>query len=169
MEFNWRLIICVLLLVACSPAARSTAVSTATATPGMTSLPSPVGTPPAGTGTDPATPVIVYGRSGGIAGGQSVWRVYADGRITSEVNGKPGTEGRTTADNVVAVVKRLVDAGFFDLSGSYMPDNPCCDRYTYTISVTYNGVSKTVQTMDGVQIPPALSTALSSAGTLVRQ
>ncbi|MFI7598183.1 protealysin inhibitor emfourin [Actinoplanes sp. NPDC049681] len=47
---------------------------------------------------------------------------------------------------------------FRRLAPEYLPENTCCDRFTYRVVAVYNsGVSKTVVTMDGVEnTPPVL-------------
>jgi hypothetical protein len=43
------------------------------------------------------------------------------------------------------------------LAGSYLPANPCCDRFEYLVTVRYtNGVTKKVRTVDGADAPALL-------------
>jgi hypothetical protein len=47
--------------------------------------------------------------------------------------------------------------GFRWLRGSYQPENPCCDRYSYRLTVTYRGGHrKTVSTVQGATAPHIL-------------
>ena len=47
--------------------------------------------------------------------------------------------------------------GFRRLRGSYQPGNPCCDRYSYRLTVTYRGGNhKTISTVQGTPAPPIL-------------
>ncbi|WP_018349699.1 hypothetical protein [Longispora albida] len=53
---------------------------------------------------------------------------------------------------------------FTTLGDSYLPDDPCCDRFTYDLTVRYkNGVVKTVSTIDGGGAPAILEQAISLA------
>jgi hypothetical protein len=46
---------------------------------------------------------------------------------------------------------------FLRLRGSYQPANPCCDRYSYVVTVSYlRGPRKTVSTVQGTDAPQIL-------------
>jgi hypothetical protein len=54
--------------------------------------------------------------------------------------------------------RRLASSpAFRRLHGSYLTDNPCCDRYSYRLTVTYRGgYRKRIATVQGVTAPPIL-------------
>jgi hypothetical protein len=91
-----------------------------------------------------ATAVSVI-RSGGLKGGR-VAIVYKDGA------GPP--EGKTAAD-VRQALRAASDPALLPIR-LVPPDNPCCDRYEYVITITYaNGSTKHFSTVDGEPWPPA--------------
>jgi hypothetical protein len=90
-----------------------------------------------------ATPIpattIVLDRAGGFAGIQDSFVVDRS------------TVGGQRARRIAA------SPGFRRLRGSYQPDNPCCDRYSYRVTVTYRGGShKTISTVQGATAPHVL-------------
>jgi hypothetical protein len=82
---------------------------------------------------------IVLERAGGITGGQDSFVVDR-----STVGGQ----------------RPLRMAGsytFKSLRSSYLPTNPCCDRYSYRVTVSYpDGRRKTVSTVQGTTAPRIL-------------
>ena len=83
--------------------------------------------------------VIVLERSGGFAGTRDSFVVdhsTAGGRRSLRMAGS---------------------AGFRSLRGSYQPANPCCDRFSYRLTVTYrDGHRKSVSTVQGTTAPRIL-------------
>lgn len=114
--------------------------------------------------------MIVLEQSGGIAGIHEIWRFYGDGRVVWEDRQK-GTRQQMElpADEVNNAVRQIVEGGFMDLAEKYMPANRCCDRFTYQLTVVYEGAVKTVATMDGAEQPPALADALAMVRMLIDQ
>lgn len=94
--------------------------------------------PPAAATPIPAT-AIVLERAGGFAGTRDSFVV--DG---STVGGQRA--------------RRLAGSPEFRrLRGSYQPGNPCCDRYSYRLTVTYRGGRhKAVSTVQGTTAPRIL-------------
>ena len=94
--------------------------------------------PPAAAEPPPATAIVLQ-RAGGFAGAQDsfvVDQVTAGGRRALQMAGSPA---------------------FRALRHSYQPENPCCDRYTYRLTVTYRGgYHKTVSTVQGTTAPRIL-------------
>lgn len=59
-------------------------------------------------------------------------------------------------------------ADFMALQNSFLDKNICCDRYLYTITVTANGQSKTVRTIDASPVaPPKLMQLIDILNQLV--
>jgi len=113
-------------------------------------------------------PVIKFNRSGGFAGLDQTFLIYADGRIV----GANGEERQASPEQVAAVLQQIEAASFFELDASYLPRDTCCDRFSYEITVHTPPQTKSVVTMDGVENQPdgltmtlaAITELLSSVG-----
>ncbi|MCB0194961.1 MAG: hypothetical protein KDJ65_23630 [Anaerolineae bacterium] len=169
------IIVLIILLTACGVPAQPAPTPTATViavTPAPTAPPlleptvaSPLPTPtepifespiatqvPDSSTDDPISdrPVIELKRSGGFAGREETFVIYADGRIENEAQG-------TFQADPQALETLLSDAatdGFFDLGDSYLSRDPCCDRFTYELTLRHNGQEKSVTTIDDADNPP---------------
>ncbi len=130
-------------------------------------LPSPSPTPSAPTKSEGV--LIIFERSGGIAGIHEIWRFYGDGRVIREerIRGTPFV-ARLPAENIERVARHLIETGFLELADEYMPTNPCCDLFTYRLTLVYEGKTKTVTTMDFAEQPRALVEALRVVNELIR-
>ncbi len=147
------LVLCAaLLLLGCGPA--TNLPPTEEGVPRGTPVPGEEATP--GKGSEEGKGLLlVYERSGGIAGVQQVYEIYADGRIVAKDDRQgANTTMQVDAESVKELVMAIERAGFFELKGSYLPLNKCCDRMTHRITIYRNGEAKTVTTMDGVENPP---------------
>ncbi|MGB9890537.1 MAG: hypothetical protein ACPLTQ_12855 [Anaerolineae bacterium] len=114
--------------------------------------------------------MIIFERSGGLAGVHEVWRFYEDDRVVKTEQHRNTTEEAQFQPGVVKdAVQRIVEGGFLDLADEYMPANRCCDRFTYRLTIVYEGSVKTVTTMDGAERPPALASALAVVNSLIGQ
>jgi emfourin len=91
----------------------------------------------------PATAVVVE-RTGGFAGSRDSFMVDR-----STVGGRPSLRMAGSSD-------------FLRLRSSYQPVNPCCDRYSYRVTVTYRGGHhKTVSTVQGTPAPRILGNLIA--------
>jgi len=105
--------------------------------------------------------VLIYKRTSGKMGiGPTFfeWRFYADGRV--EVS--DGRVYQITPEEVKTLVDSMTAQGFFALEADYTPEDTCCDRAVYEISVQQDGRVYQVTTLDGANNPPELDTALQS-------
>jgi len=110
--------------------------------------------------------VLVYERSGGLAGVSERWVIYGDGRVVTG----DGRESRVTPKEVAEVASEARELGFFDMADKYMPKDPCCDRFTYTITIQGRDGMHTVETMDGTEsAPQALWDLLDMIAQLIEQ
>ena len=138
---------------------------TATAVP-PTSLP-PTAVPPA---TEPASepmtePVIVFYQSGGIMGLTDEWRFFPSGLLVD----KNGEKWQLPPARMEALLATARAADFFTLADSYMPENTCCDFFTYTVEFHDGGASHTVTTMDNAtNAPPGLTDLIWSIQDILR-
>ena len=102
--------------------------------------------------------------SGGIAGIDETWVLAADGTILG-----PGSHvGLLTADQRARLEAAIVAAGFFDLDSEYLPEDPCCDRFNYEVTITSGGRTHTVATIDGADAPESLFTLIGTFLEVVR-
>jgi hypothetical protein len=128
--------------------------------PGQSPLASPVAAP--------TSVILRYQRVGGIGGFDETWVFYADGRVTHTGRGA-GADRQLTPDQVAALIGAIRAANLVALNESYIPPNTCCDRFTHTLTITLDGQTKTVRTLDAAPgEPPALSGLITTLNGLVR-
>ncbi|MFM8321755.1 MAG: hypothetical protein ACKOC5_12650 [Chloroflexota bacterium] len=142
--------------------------------PGTPALPSTGGTglpttPPLGTQAAtpepelPAGAVILFQRSGGIAGVDEAWTVYADGRVID----RSGKATQADPASIAAMVGVVRSAGFFQMQTQY-GDSPSPDAYTYILTVRDGDQVHSVTTFDGADnVPPELTLILSQIQSLL--
>ena len=102
---------------------------------------------------------ITYHRSGGFAGTDDTWTISADGTVTHQGQ-TPGTPQQLSAAQMAELTAAIRAANFMSLEDSYVPQDSCCDRYLYEITVTIGEQSKTVRTIDASPTAPAELTQL---------
>jgi hypothetical protein len=108
--------------------------------------------------------VIVFERGGGIAGIHEVWTVYADGATASA----EGAGQAVAAAEVEAVMAEADRLGFWEMEAAYGANDQCADCFTYNLTLTWEGRTKTVTTMDAASdAPPELSELLTAVSQLV--
>lgn len=108
--------------------------------------------------------VIIYERSGGLAGVSEQWSIYPDGRILAG----DGREWQVEPEQVKQLIGEIEASGFFDLSGQYMPRNPCCDRFTYSLVVRNGDKINRVTTIDAApDVPGSLWEALGAVRSFI--
>ena len=159
----WKIVLLVLTLAvaACQP-------------PATTMGDSPVGAaggqPQATTASaNPATqtPVIVYSRSGGIAGIRQRYEIYADGRIVVDDKGRV-SERRADAEQVQATLDKLETLGFFSLPAGLPGPGTGADRITSELSITRDGKAYTVTMIDGeAGMPAGLAESFALVSALI--
>jgi hypothetical protein len=102
--------------------------------------------------------ILFYQRSGGVAGEILTVRIYEDGTVERIVGPpEPETAVQMTPVDPATVASLLADlegAGFFDLARSYLPEDPCCDRYLYLISAERDGEVQTVEALEATPDTP---------------
>lgn len=101
----------------------------------------------------PGAAVLIYERSGGIAGEMVTVNVYADGTVerTASQNapGEPLEIYVVDPAEVEAMLAELEEVGFFELESSYVPEDPCCDLFTHLMSVRRGDDIHTVEALEG--------------------
>jgi hypothetical protein len=139
-----------LMLGACAPATMPAPI----ATRGLSPLASPL------EGQAASQEITIrYHRSGGFAGTDDTWTLSADGAVSHQGQ-TPGTPEQLTAAQMAELTAAISAANFMSLEDSYVPQETCCDRYLYEITVTIGGHSKTVRTIDASPTAPAGLTRL---------
>jgi hypothetical protein len=159
----FSVIVLALLLAAC--AQEVALVAPTVASPLSTTSPLSTPTPPAAKKPSlPTDAVIVYQRSGGLAGRTEEWTIYADGRVVSG----DGRTGQLSPQEVANLVRQIEAAGFGGWRDTYGSPAACCDRFTYNLTVRLAGQTKMVTTIDAASEEPAtLRTILGQVTQLV--
>jgi hypothetical protein len=168
------LVIIVLLLAACGGNATPTAVpqipttaDTATPEPVVTTAPreyetgAPATLPIPGTlATAPATEDpdkgtvfddLTFSRTGGLAGQPINIELTGTGSLT-----RNGAASQVTPDQITQIVNAIDKVDFFGLSGVFTAPGTSADAYHYSLTITRNGASRTINAQDGL-IPPELA------------
>lgn len=112
---------------------------------------------PEGEGEPAERPLIVYHRSGGIAGTEEEWKIFASGRITHADLAKPETpiqERKVEPEEVAELIHKVETLGFFDLEDDYVPLDTCCDRFTHEVTVRRGGNVKSLRVLDAAPEAP---------------
>lgn len=115
--------------------------------------------------------VINYQKSGGFAGVDERWLIYDDGHVEGH-DLATGDRGRAWTAEVGAravadLLKLIKKEGFFSFKERYFPQNLCCDRFTYRITVFNEGKEKSVTVMDGADAPEGLWRIIGELNKLV--
>ena len=146
MKRYWILfLLATLLLSACAGAARSEANAPETAL---------------------GEPLIAYHREAGQIAAPEEWRFYQGGQALRPNSPAAAVE----VDAVTAVLEQAEAVGFFDWKDAYGASLDCADCYHYTLTLTYNGRTKTVTVTEGLKDePPAFWDLLRSVRALADQ
>lgn len=172
-QASWWMMVALLVLAACGPATGlpqgGPGEPRVTSPLPQVSSPTESSAPASGEGSEGV--VLVYERSGGIAGIVQVFTVYADGRViltsNRETAGKPA---QVDPETVKALVLAMERAGFFDLQESYLTEDVCCDRVVHRIVVYRDGQAKSVTTIDGYEgMPEALRQVLDALNRFLQE
>jgi hypothetical protein len=94
--------------------------------------------------------------SGGFAGrGNGSYTIDSGGTVTvTDMAGKSCTY-ELTKEELARIEKLLVKAKPKAWSASYMPKNPCCDRFEWTLTLTAGERTYKTQWLDREPKPPA--------------
>ena len=95
-------------------------------------------------------PVIVFQRSGGLAGVSEQWSIYANGKITT----KDGKELKIDTAQVTALLEAIQAAGFYDMKAGIGGPSNCKDCYTYQLTVTSDKKSNSLTVQEGSKDMP---------------
>ena len=102
--------------------------------------------------------------SGGLEGREETWVLEADGTVL----GPDGYVGTVSAADRARLAAAVEAAGFFDLDAEYLPEDQCCDRFVYVVTITQGAVTHTVTTIDAAEAPESLFVLIGTFLDLVR-
>jgi hypothetical protein len=102
--------------------------------------------------------------SGGLAPIDETWILGADGTVL----GPDEYLGRLAEDERARLEAAIDAAGFFDLDSEYLPDDQCCDRRLYELTLTRGGATHTVTSLDGADAPQSLFVLIQTFLEVVR-
>lgn len=106
-------------------------------------------------------PVLTFEQRGGLMGigpGERVWQFHADGYV--EVSDGRSWEMEST--QIESLIDQVLAADFLSLDEDYVPEDTCCDRMTYVITLHAGGETHTVTTLDGAEMPQNLVDVLDA-------
>jgi hypothetical protein len=146
------LLITILALTACggpAPAATPVPVAgTPVPTAPVVAAPTPAATLPPLTSLE-----IVFHKSGGIAGVNETTTIRADGTVVAGTQTRHASGGAQAATELA---RQIEATGLFAVKPArFMPADPCCDRFTYEVTLVRNGQSFVYATMDATTSAPA--------------
>ena len=102
-------------------------------------------------------PVIIVKRSGGLAGLEDQWTIYADGTVEGAIT----TENPLSTELIAGIVTKAETGGFFDLEDEYIDDGHCCDFFNYEVTINLaDGRSKTITTVEQTPSQPPILTEI---------
>lgn len=108
--------------------------------------------------------IVVFERSGGLAGISEKFTFYADGRLELI----DGSFQQLDASKVLSLARDIEGLGFFDLKDAYGVFSQCNDCFTYSLTVTSGERTKTITTKDGVtDVPQEFWTAVEKINALL--
>ena len=112
--------------------------------------PQPVATATALTRPGTQEEIIVYARTGGIAGISEQWSFLEDGSVFDA----QGVEYSVSDSDIADLIEEMDALGFFAWQFEAPRLGSCADCFTYSIAATYDGQSSHVTFLDGQQDVP---------------
>jgi len=110
----------------------------------------------------PASAISVTLRvEGGFAGRLQRLEVGPDGSLTLFNRDVVTGTGQLEAETLQRLHSIVDSPAFRALAPRYMPENTCCDRFSYLVRVERGDGEQSVSTLDGAAWPPALGEALA--------
>ncbi len=112
--------------------------------------------------------ILQYQRIGGIGGFDETWVIESNGRVTHTGRGA-GADRQLTPDQVAQLLRAIRAVEMTTLNDSYIPPNTCCDQFTHILTMTLDGQTRTVRTLDGaLDEPAALTDLLTTLNNLLK-
>lgn len=102
--------------------------------------------------------VVTFERSGGIVGDVVKYFIFPDGLVekrTGLPEGSPSVELVGMApERVGPFVQDLKELGFVELTGDYVPEETCCDRFFYTVTLRIQDEIHIIRALGGTEETP---------------
>jgi hypothetical protein len=123
---------------------------------------------PAGGDLPPREAFVTLRVTGGIAARDQTTVIRGDGSV--EITGQPARSLSGGLGAARALQERLLATGVFEVApGDYLPADPCCDRFTYELTLVRAGKSYRYVTMDATETAPKpIFAALTAVQETVR-
>ncbi|HYH06963.1 MAG TPA: hypothetical protein VEK11_07860 [Thermoanaerobaculia bacterium] len=117
--------------------------------------------------TKPKTPWrIDLVTSGGFAGkGNGNYAISSDGKITITSMGGKVCTFDAAADELAKFETLVANAKPADWKESYIPENPCCDRFQYDLTLDQDGAKRVTRWVDDPDPMPQDLAAIAAALT----
>jgi hypothetical protein len=109
--------------------------------------------------------LVIFKRSGGIAGLDQTLTIYEDGRTTF-VGGKSEGAAQVAATDLSELRRLLASPEFTALDARYPARG--ADQFIYSITTQAGGKTQTVVTMDGAKKPEILNQVLAELGKMLQ-
>ena len=109
--------------------------------------------------------LVIFKRSGGIAGVNETLTVYDDGRIAFAGRNHEST-AQIAPDELSTLRQLLASPEFAALDSRYPAMG--ADLFIYSITIPTGGKPQTIVTMDGAKNPPILDQVLAEMGKLLQ-
>jgi len=93
--------------------------------------------------------VIVYERNGGASCIDELFAIYPDGKVDADYGTNDVKTVQITTDKVNAALTFINDQGWYTDNFYSTHHTPCGACYSYSLTVKYNGQTKTVDAVDG--------------------
>jgi len=97
---------------------------------------------------------------GGIAGRMQRLEVAPDGSLALFNRDRPAGTGQLDAETLERLHALVQSEAFRGLDRRYVPEDTCCDRFSYTVRVERADGEQAVSTLDGAAWPPPLGEAI---------
>ena len=112
--------------------------------------------------------IVIYRKSGGLAGISETMTVYSDGRVELIKRGEQTSQIQIQPAELAALKRLLSTSEFAAVQSPTMP--PAADAFIYEVTVpSPGGKDHTVKTSDATQNPAALDKVLDELGQLRKQ
>lgn len=108
----------------------------------------------------PPSTEVTFQLEGGIAGRIQRLEVGPEGELTLWNRDVATGTGQLDAPTLDRLHSLVDSAAFRALLPRYVPENTCCDRYSYTVRVRRADGEQAVSTLDGAAWPPPLGEAI---------
>ena len=103
-------------------------------------------------------PVVTFERSGGIAGDVVKYFIYPDGQVEKRTGlpepSQPIELVVMAPEQVGPFVQELKNLGFTELAGDYVPEDTCCDRFSYMVTLRVQDEIYTIHALDDAEGTP---------------